>query len=61
MSKELETFMRAFRTGNIEKLSRAIDKDLDVDSRDENKLAGLIWAGRKGKIESAKLLLAAGA
>jgi len=61
LSKEIEVFMRACRTGNVEKISRALEKGIDVDCRDENKLTGLIWAGRKGKIESAIVLLDAGA
>lgn len=53
--------MRACRTANVEKLTSIIEKGFDIESLDKDKLTGLIWAGRKGRIETAKFLLRHGA
>jgi ankyrin repeat protein len=54
-------FFRACRTGNTTVIRALLEKGVDVNSRDEDHLTGLIWAGRKGKIESALVLLEHGA
>ncbi|MBL8297712.1 MAG: ankyrin repeat domain-containing protein [Rhodanobacteraceae bacterium] len=57
----LAKFFRACRTGNIKVIRECLGDGLDPNSRDEDFLTGLIWAGRKGKIESAQVLLEHGA
>jgi ankyrin repeat protein len=56
-----QKFFRACRTGNVATIEAMIEKGVDVDALDEDKLSGLIWAGRKGQIESARVLLERGA
>ena len=52
---------RACRTGNTSVIRALLENGMDVDTQDEDHLTGLIWAGRKGKIESAAVLLEYGA
>ena len=58
---DLAKFFRACRTGNVDLISDLLGKGIDPNSRDEDYLTGLIWAGRKGKIQSARVLLEHGA
>jgi ankyrin repeat protein len=58
---DLAKFFRACRTGNVKVIQQLLDKGLDPNARDEDFLTGLIWAGRKGKLESARVLLERGA
>jgi len=56
-----EKFFRACRTGNAGVIRTLLERGIDADARDEDFLTGMIWAGRKGKIESARILLGYGA
>src|ERR1700753_2095689 len=54
-------FIKACSSGKAENVRRMLVAGLSTDTRDENGLTGLIWAGRKGRVAVAEVLLAAGA
>ena len=54
-------FIRACSTGKPDVVRELVGAGQPPDTRDKYGLTGLIWAGRKGQIEVAKVLLAAGA
>jgi Ankyrin repeats (3 copies) len=51
----------ACSTGNVPAVAEFLESGVPPESRDRNGLTGLIWAGRRGRIEVADLLLAKGA
>jgi ankyrin repeat-rich membrane spanning protein len=54
-------FFTACSTGKAGAVRAYLDGGVDPDARDQYRLTGLIWAGRKGRIEVAKLLISRGA
>ena len=56
-----QKFLNACSTGDVQKVAEFLDGGADPNSRDRYGLTVLIWTGRKGRIEAAKLLLARGA
>jgi uncharacterized protein len=47
--------------GKADAVAAFLDAGIDPEARDKYGLTGLIWAGRKGRLEIADLLLARGA
>lgn len=60
-NKITTAFINACSTGNATEVERLLREGAAADTRDKYGLTGLIWAGRKGRIEVAKVLLANGA
>ena len=58
--KLMKRFFVACRTGNVPVATACLDQGVPPGSRDENKLTGLIWTGRKGRIDVMELLIARG-
>jgi ankyrin repeat protein len=56
-----QKYLNACSTGDVAKVAEFIDAGADPNSRDRYGLTVLIWTGRKGRIEAARLLLAQGA
>jgi hypothetical protein len=54
-------FIRACSTGKQEAVRELLQRGLSPETRDTYGLTGLIWAGRKGQVEVAEVLLAGGA
>jgi ankyrin repeat protein len=54
-------FINACSTGDAQKVERLIHGGAAADTRDKYGLTGLIWAGRKGRVEVAEVLLSHGA
>lgn len=54
-------FIRSCSTGRTEIVRALLLEGLPADTRDTYGLTGLIWTARKGKIETANVLLAGGA
>ena len=56
-----QKYFNACSTGKVAAVGAFLDSRVSPDARDGYGLTGLIWAGRKGRIEVANLLLARGA
>ena len=56
-----QKFFNACSTGKVELVRDFLVSGVDPESRDSNHLTGLIWAGRKGHVDVAVVLLAHGA
>jgi len=56
-----QKFFNACSTGKVELVRDFLASGVDPESRDSDRLTGLIWAGRKGHIDVAEVLLAHGA
>jgi hypothetical protein len=54
-------FFQACSTGKTDVVAAYLDSGVDANARDHYHLTGLIWAGRKGRIEVADLLIQRGA
>jgi ankyrin repeat protein len=54
-------FFNACSTGKCDVVASYLDTGTDPDLRDEYGLTGLMWAGRKGQLAVAQLLLERGA
>src|SRR5260370_14101451 len=61
MADSIRAFIRACSTGDMEHVQRCLQRGLSPETRDEYDFTGLIWAGRKGRIEVADVLLKHGA
>jgi ankyrin repeat-rich membrane spanning protein len=62
MGRESPTkFFHACSTGNAADVAGFLDDGVDPNARDKYQLTGLIWAGRKGRVEIAELLIGRGA
>ncbi len=59
--KAPQKYFNACSTGKAALVKEFLDDGISVESRDGYNLTGLIWAGRKGRIEVAQLLLENGA
>ncbi|MEX2172326.1 MAG: ankyrin repeat domain-containing protein [Pirellulales bacterium] len=57
MSKSATAFIRACSSGDATMVAQLLREGVAADTRDKYKLTGLIWAGRKGHVEVAKILL----
>ena len=53
-------FFRACSTRKAKTVQSLLEGSFDPETRDHYHLTGLIWAGRKGRVEVAKVLLAHG-
>jgi uncharacterized protein len=60
-SKPGQKFFNHCSTGRAAAVAALLEAGVDPESRDSNHLTGLIWAGRKGRIEVATELLRYGA
>jgi ankyrin repeat protein len=56
-----QKYFNACSTGNASAVADFLDTGVSPDARDRYGLTGLIWAGRKGRVEVADLLLSKGA
>ncbi|MFL5328875.1 MAG: ankyrin repeat domain-containing protein [Gemmataceae bacterium] len=56
-----QKFLNACSTGDVAMVAEFLDAGADPNARDQYGLTVLIWTGRKGRIEAAKLLLSRGA
>src|SRR5262249_5877756 len=54
-------FFQACSTGKANVVAAYLDGGIDPNARDKYQLTGLMWAGRKGRIEVADLLIKRGA
>ena len=54
-------YFNACSTGKCDVVASYLDDGIDPDSRDENGLTGLMWAGRKERLYVAQLLVEHGA
>ncbi len=54
-------FFQACSTGKTAVVAAYLDGGIDPNARDQYQLTGLMWAGRKGRIEVADLLIKRGA
>jgi hypothetical protein len=54
-------FFQACSTGKTAVVAAYLDSGIDPNARDKYQLTGLMWAGRKGRIEVAELLIKRGA
>jgi Ankyrin repeats (3 copies) len=54
-------FFQACSTGKTDVVAAYLDSGIDPNARDKYQLTGLMWAGRKGRIEVADLLIKRGA
>jgi hypothetical protein len=54
-------FFQACSTGKTDVVAAYLDSGIDPNARDHYQLTGLMWAGRKGRIEVADLLINRGA
>lgn len=54
-------YFLACSTGKSDVVADLLDGGVDPNTRDRYQLTGLIWAGRKGRIEVANLLIQRGA
>jgi ankyrin repeat protein len=60
-SPSTQKFFNACSTGRAASVAAFLDAGVDAESRDSNRLTGLIWAGRKGHTAVAEVLLGHGA
>jgi ankyrin repeat protein len=54
-------YFQACSTGKTKVVAAFLDQGVDPDARDKYQLTGLMWAGRKGRMEIAELLIGNGA
>jgi len=50
-------FFQACSTGKTDVVAAYLDSGIGPNARDQYQLTGLMWAGRKGRIEVAALLI----
>jgi ankyrin repeat protein len=56
-----QKYFNACSTGKASAVAEFLETGVSPDARDAHGLTGVIWAGRKGRVEVADLLLAKGA
>ncbi len=56
-----QQYFNACSTGKPTLVEKYLFEGVDPEARDTNHLTGLIWSGRKGHVEIARILLAHGA
>ena len=60
-SKPTQKFFNACSTGKASAVAEYIEAGVKVDARDKYNLTGLMWSARKGRIQSADILISSGA